>query len=90
MLGETVSVICVMALYGPPVVLLAAPWLFLVLMLSGPFALVATLVLALLAAAALVGGIAAILATPYLLLRRYRTVAPTVARVPVTLRRAVA
>jgi hypothetical protein len=91
MLGETVSLICTVAIYGPPVVFVAAPWLFLGLILSGPFALVVTLVLALLAATALVGAVGALLATPYLLLRRYREVAaPATAHVPVQLRRVVA
>ena len=38
-------------------------------MLSGPFALVVTLVVALLAAAALVAAIGALLATPFLIIR---------------------
>ena len=69
MLGETFDLICFMAIYGPPVVFLAAPWLLLGLLLSGPFAVVFTLVLV---AAALVAGIAALLATPYLLVRGLR------------------
>jgi hypothetical protein len=95
MLGETLSLICFMAVYGPPVVFLAAPWLFLGLILSGPFALVVTLIVALLAATALVAGIGAILATPYLIVRRRRaanvsSARPAAARLPVELRRVVA
>lgn len=94
MLGETVSLICFVALYGPPVVFLAAPWLLLGLILSGPFALVLTLVVTLLAATALVGGIGAILATPYLIIRKraaHASIArPAAARVPVQLRRVAA
>jgi hypothetical protein len=95
LLGETVSLICFVAMYGPPVVFLAAPWLLLGLILSGPFALVVTLVVTLLAATALVGGIGAILATPYLIIRRQRAAhasiaRPAAARVPVELRRVAA
>ena len=72
MVEETADLICTMALYGPPVVFLAAPWLLLGLVLIGPFAVVATLVIALLAAAALVAGIAALLAAPFLMLRGRR------------------
>ena len=91
MLGESFSLVCFMAIYGPPVLFLVVPWLFLGLILSGPFAFALTLVVALLTAAALVGGVATIVAAPYLLLRRYRSVtAPRVARGPVELRQVVA
>jgi hypothetical protein len=43
LLGECVSLTCFVALYGPPVVFLLAPWLLLGLILSGPFAVVLTL-----------------------------------------------
>jgi hypothetical protein len=94
-LGEIVSLLCCMALYGPPVVFVAAPWLLLALILSGPFAVVVTLVVALVAAAALVAGIAALLATPFLMLRdrrlAYAPVArPAATRMPVDLRRVAA
>ena len=72
MLGDCLTLICFVALYGPPVVFLAAPWLFLALMLSGPIALIVTLVVALLAAAALLAGIGAVLLTPYLVIRAWR------------------
>ncbi len=72
MLDETADLICTMALYGPPVVFIAGPWLLLGLVLLGPFALVVTLVVALLAAAALVAGIGAILVMPFLMLRDRR------------------
>ena len=80
MLGETASLICTLAWYGPPVVFVAAPWLLLGLVLIGPFAVVVTLVVALLAAAALLAGIAAILATPFLLFRRVRAAHVSIAR----------
>ena len=95
MLGETVSLLCCMAIYGPPVVFLAAPWLFLALILSGPFALVITLVLGFVVTAIVVAGIAALLATPYVLVRRLRAAhrplaRPAAASVQVDLRRVVA
>jgi hypothetical protein len=95
MLGEAASLSCVVAFYGPPVIFLAAPWLFLGLILSGPFALLVTLVVTLLAATALVGGIGALLATPYLIVRRQRAArvsvpGPAAARVPVEFRRVAA
>ena len=72
MLDEAESLICTMALYGPPVIFLVAPWLLLGLVLIGPFAVLVALVVALLAAVALVVGIAALLATPFLMIHRRR------------------
>jgi len=57
---------------GPPVLVAGAANVLLALMLAGPFALLVTLVVALVAATALVALAAAILATPYLLVRRVR------------------
>ena len=79
MLGDCLTLICAVALYGPPVIFLAAPWLLLALLLSGPFALVLTLVVALLAATALLASIGAVLAMPYLFIRRKRVAAVPVA-----------
>jgi hypothetical protein len=72
MFGDAVSLICTAALYGPPVIFLAAPWLLLGLVLIGPFAVLLTLVVALVAAAALALGIGAILAASVHKLRRAR------------------
>lgn len=72
MVEETADLICTMALYGPPVLFFAAPWLLLGLVLIGPFAVVVVLVVALLAAAALVAAVGAILAAPFLMLRGRR------------------
>jgi hypothetical protein len=83
MLREATSLVCAVAFYGPPVLFFAAPWLLLGLMLMGPFALVVTLVVALFAAAALIAGIGALLATPILMIRSRRTAhvpAPSTAR----------
>lgn len=79
-LDETADLICTMPFYGPPVLFFAAPWLLLGLVLMGPFAVVLTLVVALLAAGALVVGIGAILATPFLMLRRRRAAHASVVR----------
>jgi hypothetical protein len=77
MLAEVVPLIC--AIPGaapPPVIFLAAPWLLLALMLSGPFAFLVTLVVVMVVAAtvlaAITAAILAILAAPYLLVRRLR------------------
>jgi hypothetical protein len=76
MVAETIPLIGAIAGYGPPVILLAGPWLLLALVLSGPFAfLLALVVVMLVAATVLVALTAAILAAPHLLMRgvrRYR------------------
>src|SRR3954454_11561968 len=69
---ETVPLVEAIPAYGPPVVLVVAPWVLMSLLLAGPFALMVTLVVVLLAAAALLGLIGAILAVPYLLVRHLR------------------
>jgi len=71
-LDETSPLVGVIAVAGPPVVILAGPWLLFGLVLAGPFAVVLTLVVLLGAAAALVGLIRAILAGPYRLFRDLR------------------
>ena len=73
MLGETTSLLCAVAFYGPPVAFLVAPWLLLGLMLIGPFTLILTLVAALLAAVAALALTGALLVTPVVLLRRALT-----------------
>jgi hypothetical protein len=73
-----------MAIYGPPVVFLVAPWLLLGLVLSGPFALLATFALV---AAALVAVIAALVATPFLVVRGLRAARGSLVAAPVQLRR---
>jgi hypothetical protein len=76
MLDDVLPVIGVIVVAGPPVVFVAAPWLLLGLMLSGPFALLVAFVVAGLVAAALLVTLAAICAAPYVLVRhlhrRYR------------------
>ena len=70
MLDEIVPLIGAVPLYGPPLVFLAVPWLLCGLLLAGPFALLMTIVIALMAAGLL---IVAIAAAPYLLVRQLRS-----------------
>jgi hypothetical protein len=73
MLAETIPLAGAIAGFGPPVIFLAGPWLLLTLMLSAPFAVLLTLIAAmLLAATVLVALTAAMLAAPYLLIRGLR------------------
>jgi hypothetical protein len=57
---------------GPPVFLLLGPWLLLVLLIIPPAALLITLVLVLAVAAGLLVALAALVASPYLLVRHLR------------------
>lgn len=71
MLEETLSLIGFVPVAGPPALLLAGPLVLFALMVAGAFTALLTLVVVLLAAAALAGLIGAILASPYLLVRRF-------------------
>jgi hypothetical protein len=71
-LAEVLPVIDTVFVAGPPVLVVWAGTVLFALMLAGPFALVATLVVVLVAAAAVVTLAGAILATPYLLIRHFR------------------
>src|SRR3954462_8225083 len=86
MLDDVLPVIGVVFVAGPPVIFLAAPWLLLVLMLSGPFALVVAFVVVGLVAAALLATLAAIVAAPFVLVRHlhrtYRSAPPIGVPVP--------
>jgi hypothetical protein len=72
MLEETLPLIGVIPVAGPPAVLLAAPWLLLVLVLVGYFALMLTVAAVLVAAAALVGLVRDLAAAPHRLVRELR------------------
>jgi hypothetical protein len=75
MLAETIPLVGAIAGYGPPVIFLAGPWLLLGLMLSAPFAVLVTLIAAMvLAAAVIVALVAAIVGAPYLIVRHVRSV----------------
>jgi hypothetical protein len=85
--GDVFSLVCAMAFYGPPVVFIVAPWLLLGLVLSGPFALLLTFAVV---AAALVAGLALLLATPFMVIGGLRAVRVSLAPAPVQLRRVTA
>ena len=69
---DTLPLVDLVAVAGPPVVLLAGPLVLFALVLVGPFALLLTLVVVLAAAATVVALVGAILASPYLLVRHLR------------------
>ena len=71
-LNETDPLIGYIPVAGPPVLLVAVPWLLFALMLAGPFALLLTFVVLLVAATLLIGLAGVILASPYLLVRHLR------------------
>jgi hypothetical protein len=71
-LADIVPVFATVFVAGPPVLVAWAGTVLLALMLAGPFALLVTLIVVLIAAAALVMLAGAILATPYLLIRHLR------------------
>jgi hypothetical protein len=70
--AEVLPVVGTIFVAGPPVVVAWTGTVLFALMLAGPFALAATFVLVLVAAAALVALAGAILAAPYLLVRHFR------------------
>jgi len=72
MLDDMVPVLGTVFVAGPPVLVAWAGTVLLALMLAGPFALLVTLIVVLVAAAALVTLAGAILATPYLIVRHLR------------------
>ena len=69
-LDDVLPVIGVVVVAGPPVIFVAAPWLLLGLMLSGPFALLVAFVVVGVVAAALLVTLGAIFAAPFVLVRR--------------------
>jgi hypothetical protein len=71
-LAEIDPIVGTVFVAGPPVLLMWAGTVLFALMLAGPFALLVTFVVALVAAAAVVALAGAILATPYLLIRHFR------------------
>ncbi len=71
--GELVGLSGAVPGEGPPVILLAVPLVLFALALTGPFLLPLTLVVLLVASAVLVALAGAIVASPYLLVRRFRS-----------------
>ncbi|HEY2771736.1 MAG TPA: hypothetical protein VGI87_14270 [Solirubrobacteraceae bacterium] len=66
---ERAPLISAPAFFGPPVMFVLGPWLLLVLMLIGPFALIVTIVLAVAVAGAVLALLAAVIASPFLVIR---------------------
>jgi hypothetical protein len=75
-IAEFAPLVLARAFYGPPVIFVLGPWLLLVVLLIPPAALLITLVLVLLVAAAALVALAALLASPYLLVRHLRAEHP--------------
>ena len=73
MLEEIVPLVGVIPVAGPPAILLAGPWILFALLLAGPVAVLVTMLIALIAAGLLIVAIAAIVASPYLLVRHLRS-----------------
>jgi hypothetical protein len=67
--AQTGPLIVAPAFFGPPIIYVLGPWLLLVLLLIGPFALIFTLLLVAAAAACLLTVCVAVIASPYLLMR---------------------
>ncbi len=72
MLNELLPLLDVVVVAGPPASFILVPWLLLVLVLVGPFLLLLTMAAIALVVVLVVALIVAILATPYLLVRRLR------------------
>jgi hypothetical protein len=72
LLKRALPFIFVVPVAGPPVILLLGPWLLLVLLIIPPAAVLITLGLVVVAAAGLLAGVAALIASPYLLVRHLR------------------
>jgi hypothetical protein len=72
LLAEADDLVAFVPVAGPPVVFVLAPWMLLVLILAGPFAVLVAFVLMCFAATVLVGLTGAIVASPYLLVRHLR------------------
>jgi uncharacterized membrane-anchored protein len=71
-LQAILPVVGVVAVAGPPVVLLAGPVVLFALMVAGPFVLLLTVVAVLVGSMLVVALVGAILASPYLLVRHVR------------------
>lgn len=68
-LADIVPVIGVIVVAGPPVIFIAGPWLFLALMLSGPFAVLVAFAALWVVATVLLTTLAGMVAMSYLLVR---------------------
>jgi hypothetical protein len=72
MLAEIGPLVGVIPVAGPPLILLAGPWVLFALLVAGPVTLLLTIVIFLLAVRLLIVALAAIVASPYLLVRHLR------------------
>ena len=66
---ETAPIVGAPAFFGPPVTFVLGPWLLMVLLLIGPFALLVTFLLVLALAVSLLAVFVAVIASPFLLVR---------------------
>jgi hypothetical protein len=66
---EAAPLIAAPPLYGPPIFFVLGPWLFVVLLLIPPAAMLLTLALVVAVAAGLLMAVSALVASPYLLVR---------------------
>jgi hypothetical protein len=67
--AETTPLIDAPAFFGPPIIFVLGPWLLLVFLLIGPFALILTILVVLAVVAGLLVAFVAVIASPYLLIR---------------------
>jgi hypothetical protein len=72
MLAEIGPLVGVIPVAGPPLILLVGPWVLFALLVAGPVTLLLTIVIFLLAVRLLIVALAAIVASPYLLVRHLR------------------
>jgi hypothetical protein len=89
MLDEVEPLIGALPFYGPPIIFVAGPWILLVLLLAGPFALLVTIAIAVAAAGLLIVAVAAVIASPYLLFRHLRSAHALPAKQPMAADRAL-
>lgn len=82
-LQEVLPLILFVPVAGPPALLLVGPLLLLALLLIPPMALLITLVLVLVLGAGLLAALAALIASPYLLVRHLRARHPVARPAPV-------
>ena len=75
LLDQTAPLLEAPAFFGPPIVFVLGPWLLLVLLLIGPFALICTALLVLAAAIGALALLMALLVSPYLLIRHLHATA---------------
>lgn len=73
LLDERAAMLGAPAFFGPPIISVLGPWLLLVFLLIGPLALLITGLFVMAVAACLLAVLAAVIASPFLLIRRLHT-----------------